>query len=153
MPAMCTVTLEAWQCADPPREVVSISTKVSKLATFNCVNPNWSDACVTDFLCSSYQKKKKRKKKKEKDGAVTTTESATSPSASEKEGEKDGEGKVSSFDVIYGFWLTWNIWVCVVVSVRPAGRVSVCGTNFNIAIFFGRYKYDKHQTLHDGSIH
>ena len=33
------------------------------------------------------------------------------------------------------YWLTWKTWVCVMISVRPAGRVSVCRKNFNIEIF------------------
>ena len=28
-----------------------------------------------------------------------------------------------------------KMWVYVVISVRPAGRVSVCGKNINVAIF------------------
>ena len=45
------------------------------------------------------------------------------------------------------------------ISVRPAGRLSVCGKNVNVAIFsgavnfLGRCKYDKCQTLRDGSTH
>ena len=33
------------------------------------------------------------------------------------------------------FWLPWKMWVCVMISVRPAGQVSVCGKKFNITIF------------------
>ena len=37
------------------------------------------------------------------------------------------------------------------MSARPAGQLSLCGKNFDVAIFFfgGNCKYDKCQTLHD----
>ena len=33
------------------------------------------------------------------------------------------------------FLLAWKMWVCVVISVRPAGHMSVHGKNLNVAIF------------------
>ena len=39
----------------------------------------------------------------------------------------------------------------VTISVRPAGRVSVCGKNLNVGGFLGHCKYEKCQTLHGGS--
>ena len=34
-----------------------------------------------------------------------------------------------------GFWLTWKVWVGVVISVRLASWLSACGKNFNVVIF------------------
>ena len=33
------------------------------------------------------------------------------------------------------FWLKWKMWAYVVISVRLAGQLSVCGKNLNIASF------------------
>ena len=33
------------------------------------------------------------------------------------------------------FWLAWKMGVRIIISVRPASRLSVCGKNFNVAVF------------------
>ena len=52
-------------------------------------------------------------------------------------------------------WFTWKVWVFVIISVRPASQLSVCGkTKVNFFFFFlEHYKYGKYQTLHNGSAH
>ena len=52
----------------------------------------------------------------------------------------------------YCFWLTWKMWVYVMISVtvRPAGQRSEC---LYVAKTIYDYKYDKCQTLRDGSTH
>ena len=32
--------------------------------------------------------------------------------------------------------LTWKVWAGVMMSARPAGQLSLCGKNFDVAIFF-----------------
>ena len=33
------------------------------------------------------------------------------------------------------FWLTWKMWVSVMISVRLAGPLSICGIHFDVGIF------------------
>ena len=48
-------------------------------------------------------------------------------------------------------WLAWKMWVYVKFSVM-ASLLSICGKNCSIVIFSDT-KYEKCQTLHDGSTH
>ena len=51
------------------------------------------------------------------------------------------------------FWLTWKIWVYVVIGVRPAGRLSVMWQKLDRCDFLVHCKHAKCQTVHDGSIY
>ena len=71
----------------------------------------------------------------------------------------DGPTAFSGFLIYHNFtwltyfWLTWKMWVYVMISVRPAYRRPIVSTwqKLKPCNFFAHYKNDKRQTLHNDS--
>ena len=48
---------------------------------------------------------------------------------------KQKQSRINLKNWLLDIWFTWKMWYCLMISLRLALRVSVCGRNFNVATF------------------